>query len=451
MSFLIGLIGLSLMVLIHELGHFLVARLFGVEVLKFSIGMGPKIYGKKIGKTEYLISALPLGGYCQMKGEEDFMKALEKKSKQIDGTPGSLYGISSWKRLLIAFAGPFFNLVSAFLLFFIINLSGFTIETTDNRIVLVSDFTQPTQDSLQEYPAQKAGLKTGDRIIAIDGEKTEYFYQILEKTALSANKELIFTIERQGEELSIPITPQLNPQTGGGVIGVYSYQPLRLKEVQIGSLPYEAGLRKGDTIRAINGRTVFHAVELQQEIFKAQGKVEVQWEREGNLHSSLMYIDLQKKQPFGFSLETILVQSPPLSFGRALKNALKEPFEIIGQQVKSFAILNQVDMNSALQGPIRITSMIGDSVLYSFQLSLKDGFIYTFRIIAVISVILFFMNLLPIPALDGGLILISFIEFVTRRQLPPKALSIYQTVGVMIIILLTILVLSNEAIYFLRQ
>ena len=95
--------------------------------------------------------------------------------------------------------------------------------------------------------------------------------------------------------------------------------------------------------------------------------------------------------------------------------------------------------------------MIGDGVLYSFGLSIKDGFMYTFRIIAVISVILFFMNLLPIPALDGGLILISLIETVIRRPLPPKALSIYQTVGVFVIILLSILVLTNEFIFYARQ
>ena len=96
MSFVIGLVGLSLMVLIHEFGHFLAARMFGVEVLKFSIGMGPKIVGKKIGGTEYLLSALPLGGYCQMKGEEDFAKAIELKAKRIDGSPGSLYGVAPW-------------------------------------------------------------------------------------------------------------------------------------------------------------------------------------------------------------------------------------------------------------------------------------------------------------------------------------------------------------------
>ena len=116
MSFVIGLVGLSLMVLIHEFGHFLAARLFGVEVLKFSVGMGPKLWGKKIGRTEYLLSALPLGGYCQMKGEEDFVKAMEMKAKRIDGSPGSLYGVSPWKRMVIAFAGPFFNLASAALL-----------------------------------------------------------------------------------------------------------------------------------------------------------------------------------------------------------------------------------------------------------------------------------------------------------------------------------------------
>ena len=230
MSFLIGIIGLSVMVLIHEFGHFLAARMFGVEVLKFSVGMGPKLYGRKIGKTEYLISALPLGGYCQMKGEEDFVKAMELKAKRIDGSEGSLYGIAPWKRMVIAFAGPFFNLVSAMLLFIIINLSGYTIETTDNRIILASDFTGKA-----DMPADAAGLQTGDRITAVNGQPTEYFYQILEAAALHAGEELTLSVDRHGDLLTINVTPQLNPKTGGGVIGVYNFQPAEIDKVRTGS------------------------------------------------------------------------------------------------------------------------------------------------------------------------------------------------------------------------
>ena len=259
MSFVIGLVGLSLMVLIHEFGHFLAARLFGVEVLKFSVGMGPKLWGKKIGRTEYLLSALPLGGYCQMKGEEDFVKAMEMKAKRIDGSPGSLYGVSPWKRMVIAFAGPFFNLASAALLFFVINIGGYTIETTDNRIVLASEFTGET-----DMPADKAGLRTGDRIAAVNGKKTEYFYQILEAAALNADKELTLTVDRRGDLMTVRVTPRLNPQTGGGVIGVYSFQPPEVAEVRTGSPAFEAGLRPGDVITAVDDHPVAHSIELQQ-------------------------------------------------------------------------------------------------------------------------------------------------------------------------------------------
>ena len=416
MSFVIGLVGLSLMVLIHEFGHFLAARLFGVEVLKFSVGMGPKLWGKKIGRTEYLLSALPLGGYCQMKGEEDFVKAMELKAKRIDGSPGSLYGVAPWKRMVIAFAGPFFNLASAALLFFVINISGYTIETTDNRIV------------------------------------TEYFYQILEAAALNADKELTLTVDRRGDLLTVRVTPQLNPQTGGGVIGVYSFQPPEVAEVRTGSPAFEAGVRPGDVITAVDGRPVAHSVELQQALLNAAGgRTRLTVARNGSTAEMTMFFDAREPVAPGFALKTLRVPSPPLPFGKAVKEALTEPFSIVAQQIQSFAILNRVDINTALQGPIRITSMIGDSVLYSFGLSVKDGFMYTFRIIAVISVVLFFMNLLPIPALDGGLILISLVETVIRRPLPPKALSAYQTVGVFVIILLSVLVLTNEFVFYFRH
>lgn len=448
MSFLIGIIGLSVMVLIHEFGHFLAARMFGVEVLKFSVGMGPKLYGRKIGKTEYLISALPLGGYCQMKGEEDFVKAMELKAKKIDGSEGSLYGIAPWKRMVIAFAGPFFNLVSAMLLFVIINLSGYTIETTDNRLILASDFTGKA-----DMPADAAGLQTGDRITAVNGQPTEYFYQIMEAAALHAGEELTLSVDRHGDLLTVNVTPQLNPKTGAGVIGIFSFQPAEIDKVRTGSPAYEAGLRPGDVIIQINGSPIAHSLDLQKALSAPQagGKAAVTVSRDGDLQTLTLFFDPNEKRSPGFSLKTLRIPSERLPFAKAVAGGIAEPFSIIVQQIKSFAVLNQVDLNSALQGPVRITAMIGDSVLYSFGLSIKDGFMYTFRIIAVISVILFFMNLLPIPALDGGLILISLIETVIRRPLPPKALSIYQTVGVFVIILLSILVLTNEFIFYARQ
>lgn len=446
MNFLIGIIGLSVMVLIHEFGHFAAARLFGVEVVKFSVGMGPKLIGRRIGKTEYLISALPLGGYCQMKGEEDFLKAIELKAKKIDGSTGSLYAVAPWKRMVIAFAGPFFNLISATLLFIIINLSGYTIETTDNRILLASDFTQKS-----DMPADAAGLQSGDRITAVNGKSTDYFYQILEATATHPDEELTLTIDRRGEELTLTVTPQLNPQTGAGVIGVFSFQPTEVASVRTGSPAYEAGMRADDIIIQINDTPIAHSIDLQKALSEVKnGKLTATVNRDGELHTLTLFFDPTKRRAPGFSLKTLRVPSERLPFGKAILSGIGEPFSIVAQQIKSFSLLPRVDINSALQGPVRITSMIGDSVLYSFSLSMKDGFMYTFRMIAVISIILFFMNLLPIPALDGGLILISLIETILRRPLPPKALSVYQTVGVFVILLLSVLILANEFIFYAR-
>ena len=442
MSFVIGLVGLSLMVLIHEFGHFLAARLFGVEVLKFSVGMGPKLWGKKIGRTEYLLSALPLGGYCQMKGEEDFVKAMEMKAKRIDGSPGSLYGVSPWKRMVIAFAGPFFNLASAALLFFVINIGGYTIETTDNRIVLASEFTGET-----DMPADKAGLRTGDRIAAVNGKKTEYFYQILEAAALNADKELTLTVDRRGDLLTVRVTPRLNPQTGGGVIGVYSFQPPEVAEVRTGSPAFEAGVRPGDVITAVDGRPVAHSVELQQALLNAAGgRTRLTVARNGSTAEMTMFFDAREPVAPGFALKTLRVPSPPLPFGKAVKEALTEPFSIVAQQIQSFAILNRVDINTALQGPIRITSMIGDSVLYSFGLSVKDGFMYTFRIIAVISVVLFFMNLLPIPALDGGRLFFMLIELIRGKPINPKYEGYVHAAGFALLIGLMLFVTYNDIV-----
>jgi regulator of sigma E protease len=162
LTVLYGLLGLSIVVLIHELGHFMAARLVGIEVEAFSIGMGPKLFGLSRGGTEWRISAFPLGGYCRMKGEEGFKQALERKLEHIPAEKGSFYGEAAWKRILILLAGPFFNLLFAALLFGIVALVGLRVETLPNRIVLASDYPLLSGQTGGELsPAQPEGLKPG--------------------------------------------------------------------------------------------------------------------------------------------------------------------------------------------------------------------------------------------------------------------------------------------------
>ena len=162
---LLGLIGLGVVVFVHELGHFLAARLVGIDVEAFSLGWGKPILKKKIGAVEYRLGMFPIGGYCKMSGDTEFQKAYESKAKAIAPVKGTFYGAAPWRRILVSFAGPAFNLLFAVLVLSVIWGIGFEINTLDNRIVLVSDINPGEQ-----YPADLSGLKTGDRITGINGK-----------------------------------------------------------------------------------------------------------------------------------------------------------------------------------------------------------------------------------------------------------------------------------------
>jgi regulator of sigma E protease len=190
MTFLSALFLLGLVIFIHELGHFLFAKISGVKVLKFSLGFGPKIIGKKIGDTEYLISAFPLGGYVKMLGEEaDEIVENSEKEKAYNNQPVH-------KRASIILAGPIFNILSAVVIFFFIYMIG------------VPTLLAVVGDVMPETPASRAMIQKGDRILEIDDKKVRYWEDVTEVVYKSANKPLKLKIQRGSEILTLDITPE---------------------------------------------------------------------------------------------------------------------------------------------------------------------------------------------------------------------------------------------------
>ncbi len=447
MKFILGLIGLGIMVTIHEFGHFLFARLFKVEVLSFSIGWGPKIFSKKSKKsgTEFRISALPLGGYCQMKGEAEFAESLKTKSKKINAEEGSLYFLKPWKRLLIAFAGPFFNLLSAILIFIIIAFIGNTTYTASNKVIVIED---PMSESIQHYPAYKAGIRTGDKIVEIEGKEILYFSDIQEQIYPKGNKTVNISINRNGKILDFKLKPFFNKDYGNGVIGVYPWINLIIDNVKNSSSSHIAGLKAGDKIISVNDKNVSNTLEFYTEIEKSN-KSSIKYIRENKEFSTnIIYSPNETENNIGLSFKMLKKESPSYGFIGAIKYGFKKPIEILSAYVKGFSLLSKVNLNTAVQGPIRMTGMIGDTIIDGFSAGLKSGIVQTLSFIAIISIILFFMNLLPIPALDGGLIVLCIIEMIIRRPLKPKSIYIYQIIGFIIIMLLIFLVMFNDIFYY---
>ncbi|MBL8968297.1 MAG: site-2 protease family protein, partial [Spirochaetaceae bacterium] len=185
LTIFLGLVGLGLVVLVHELGHFAAARAVGVEVEAFSIGWGPKLFSWKRSRTEWRLSAFPIGGYCRMKGEEAFRQALADKSESIPRDPGTFYGASPLRRILISVSGPVANVLFAAVVAIAVAAVGYSVPSYDNRIVLASEFSLDGKPAPTGLPADLAGLKSGDRVVAIDGKPVRDYADLQEAIALS--------------------------------------------------------------------------------------------------------------------------------------------------------------------------------------------------------------------------------------------------------------------------
>ena len=371
MRILIGFLCLFFLILFHEAGHFAAAKFFGVVVEAFSIGFGPVLLHQKIKDTDYRLSAIPLGGYCAMKGEKDFQKALESGLDYIPADKNSMYGVHPLKRLCIAFAGPFFNLIFAVIALTIINLTGYNYYSYSNKILIPDEAQYPELES----PAREAGIKSGDEIIRVNSETTEDFSDLIREISTRPGQTIELTVLRAGEELVFSVQSKMDKKTGAGKIGIMA-----------------------DTST------------------------------------------LEKKE-----------KKPEWLFP-ALLHGTRETFKDSLLTVKGFATLFKgVDFKENVSGPARIADMMGQTVKESFADSIRSGIVNTLSLMAIISISLGIMNLLPIPVLDGGLILFAFIETVSRRKLAPKVLYYIQFVGIAFIVLMFVIGLNGDIQYFVNQ
>jgi regulator of sigma E protease len=451
-TILLGLVGLGLVVVLHELGHFAAARAMGVEVEAFSIGWGPKIASFKRGGTEWRFSALPLGGYCKMKGEESFQKALESKADEIPRESGTFYGAAPWRRIIIALSGPIANVIFAVIVFMVVSTIAYTTPTYSNRIVLLSEYDIGSP-KLASYPADRAGLKTGDRILEADGKEIKDFSDLLQMITLSANKTVDLKIERDGSIIEKSVTPMLDKNTGAGLMGVYYWADPVVGEVGKGSAAQIAGLEAGDMIVSLNGKSVRHAIEFLSLLNASKPElVKFGIERGGvpmELSAVLSWNEQGKSNlGLGFKTETHRVRAAT-SLSEAVSMGFKETWTTFDATLKGLASLFQgVDLFKALSGPARITYMVGQSATEGIQNSSSGGLAVPLNFLAFLSIGLFIMNLLPIPALDGGQILMFVIESLRRRAMRPLSIYRYQAIGAAFILALFVVATVGDLLFF---
>lgn len=464
LQYAIGAFGLGIMVFIHELGHFVAAKLAGVQVEVFSLGWGPKLIGFTRGGTSYQISWFPIGGYCKMKGE--LVPGLAggegggTTATRLDAGPpaapshekGSFFAASPRRRICIAVFGPLFNLAFATIVFTAIWWVGFRVYSADNRIAVATDYTL---DRFPEPPpATVAGLRTGDRVVAIDGRPVEKYQDILEKVTVSSGRQLLFTVERESvespgkvETLTLALTPALDKSSGAGRVGIYAWTDPLIQTVAPGSAAALAGLRSGDRILAAAGRETRNVIDLLQELASKPGKLVLRYEREGVEQTVPLVLSYDPKGSANLGIDFLSrsYRSPRLGLGGAFLKSLEQTASTISLTVKGIGLLFRgISLRNAVAGPLRITYYIGSAATSGFQLGIGIGVVSFFRFLSFLSVTLFLMNLLPIPAMDGGQIVLFVVELLRRRPVRSQIYWRLQLIGFSLLIILFVFITLND-------
>lgn len=361
MTIISAVVLLGILIFIHELGHFIVAKLSGVKVLRFSLGFGPKVVGRKWGETEYMISAVPLGGYVKMLGEEPGEELDEAELKRAFHVQPLL------KRALIVFNGPLFNILLTFVIFTIVLAWGSPV-----NIPVISKLL-PVIDQVEEgYPAQRAGLKPGDTVLSIDGKKIDTWFDMVEIVAKSPGKELAFQVKRGGKVLDVKITPKSIEQEGGDG-----------QKITIGRI----GVRK------VGG---------------------------------------------GFFT--------PIKANSLLDAPVKG---VIATYKMGFFVIDSIKM--LITGEVSVKNIGGPvTILKESGKAASAGLLPYLMFMAILSVNLGILNLLPIPILDGGHLLLFALEGIKGGPLSEKAVIVAHKIGYAIIIILMVFALYNDFLRIFR-
>jgi regulator of sigma E protease len=452
MTILLGLLGLSLVVIVHEFGHFLAARALGVEVEAFSIGWGPKLLGFTRKGTEWRLSILPIGGFCRMKGEEGFKKALDEGLPSIPADKGSFYGAAPWRRILILLAGPLANIILAVILFTAVSLAGITVHTAPNRIVLVSD--SGLSDTSTRNPADLAGLRSGDRILSVGNARVRDYADLQEFIGLNPGKSLDLLVERDGAKLRIPVTPRLDKSSGQGIIGIYSWIDPLVETVEEGSAADLAGVKPQDRIESLSGKPIAKTIDLMAALKAHPERVELGVRRGAESLSLTLVLSYTKDgaSSLGIGFAGISRVDRASGLPQALASGLGESWNTLTMTVKSLGLLfSGVDILKALSGPARITYYVGNAANESLRTQGLSGLPTILSFLAFLSISLFFMNLLPIPALDGGQIVLSLAEAAKRKPLRTKTVYRYQFVGAAFIAAIFIVATFGDILFFIGK
>jgi regulator of sigma E protease len=423
------LVLIGVMINIHEMGHYWVARYFDVKVEAFSFGFGPRLFGFQRGETDFRFSLIPFGGYVKMTGE------------QADGTtpndPRSLLAKPRWQRLLIALAGPMMNVALAVGLLTGLYMVSFPkLSHADEEAVI--------GDVLPDSPAAKAGIEAGDRIVKLDSQKDPTWEDVKLKEAVSAYRTLAVTVERGGSRFQTDLTPTLSERSGVGSAGWDKRGEVELYSVDLDMPAGKAGLKTGDVVLAVNGQAIDSVNKLHNITENSGGKtLQIEYQRDGQtLAAGVTPVFDKKDGPARWMMGVSPGLKPHylntrLALPAALNESLSENVKgatMIGKFLQGMVQRRMSPKN--LTGPIGMIELSGDAA--------REGPSAYLGLMSMVSLNLAIFNLLPIPILDGGLIVLLLVEMVMHRDLSLTVKEAVFKVGFVFIMLVVAFVLYND-------
>jgi len=422
------LVLIGVMILIHELGHFWAARAFDVKVEVFSFGFGPRLFGFRRGETDYRFSLILFGGYVKMTGEQpgepetDDPRALSHKPR--------------WQKLIIAAAGPFMNVVLAIaVLTGLYMVSYEKVLNPDGAIV-----GHITADS----PAAKAGIQPGDKVVRLNGKDNPDWEDIL-TDEIETGKTMTVTMERNGHQFPVSLTPVMDPKEGLGSVGWEGQNQIQVASVNDGYPAAAAGLKKGDLLVKVNGIPIHSHYTLPEVIRRSDGKpATIEYVRDGVHHTVTMVPiyrnpdDTTMRWMIGVLPEIKLdIQKTRLPFPDAFHESLVQNRKNASLIVEFLRGIIERRMSARnLSGPIGIAHYATEAA--------QEGTGPFLQLMSVVSLNLAIFNLLPIPILDGGMILTLLIEMVMGRDLSLNVREAMLKVGFIFLMMLVVFVIYND-------
>ncbi len=423
------IVGLTIIVGLHELGHMLFARFFGMRVEKFSIGFPPKIFSFKVGHTEYAIGAIPLGGSVKIAGMLD--EYLDQKQLNEKPKPWEFSAKPAWQRWLVIMGGIIFNIISGVIIYIILTFSIGEQYVSKNEM-----------NKHGIYPhelGKEIGFQKGDKIVNIGGKDFEKFDDTMNPYHFL--NEGYYTVLRNGETITIQLPEKFVEKLAQKKQPfIEALCPYVVEKTAPGSTAEKIGLQNGDKVVSINGYPASYFQELTHLLMQFKGqKVQIIYENNQSLIEKEVIINANGK--LGFYPKLLLsFQNKQYNLVDAVIIGTQRAFDVVWTNAIGLTKIftGKISASQSLTGPIGIAKVFGT----------KFNAIHFWQIIGFLSMVLAFVNFLPIPALDGGHSLFLLYEMIVGRSLPTKFLIIVQKIGILLLLSLALYTIFNDVSKF---